>query len=87
MITCCYKAVRRIHKGEISKHVRGLNTLDFRSITWRVVKMDIKIDPSIMKEEVIVIAADASGIRVANRGELLRRKWYKGIHQDAYSCG
>ena len=29
--------------------------------------MDIKIDPSIMKEDVIVITADASGIKVANR--------------------
>ena len=38
--------------------------------------MDIKIDPSIMKEDVIVIAADSSGIKVANRGEWLRKKWY-----------
>ena len=31
--------------------------------------MDIKIDPSIMKEDVIVAATDSSDIKVANRGE------------------
>ncbi len=49
--------------------------------------MDIKIDPLIMKEDIIVIAADSSGIKVANRGEWIRKKLHvKGIHQDAY-CG
>ena len=67
MLICCYKAVRRIPKGEVIKHVKGLNAPDFTSTAWRVAKMDIKIDPSIMKEDVIVITADASGIKVANR--------------------
>lgn len=48
-----------------SKHVKGLNALDFTSIAWRIAKMDIKIDSSIMKEDLIVIAADSSGIKVA----------------------
>jgi len=75
MLTCSYKAVRRIHKGEVIKHVKGLNAPDFTSIAWRVAKMDVKIDPSIMKD-VIVIAADSSGIKVANRGEWIRKKWH-----------
>ena len=37
--------------------------------------MGIKIDPSIMRENVIVIAVDSSGIKVANSGEWLRKKW------------
>ena len=49
------------------KHVDCLDTPDYTNIAWRVTKMDIKIDPSIMKEDVIVIVADASGIKVANR--------------------
>ena len=51
-------------------------TPDHTSIAWRVVKMDIKIDPSIMKEDVIVIAVDSSGTKIANREEWIRKKWY-----------
>ncbi len=34
------------------------------------------IDPLLKKEDDIVIAADASGIKVANRGEWVRKKWH-----------
>ena len=37
--------------------------------------MDVKIGPSIM-ENVIVIGVDSSGIKVANRGEWMRKKWH-----------
>ena len=37
--------------------------------------MDIKIDPPIM-EDVILITADSSGIKVTNSGERLSKKWY-----------
>ncbi len=60
----------------LTKHVGGLHTPDYTSIAWRVAKMDVKIDPSIMKEDVIVIAVDSTGTKVANKGELLREKWY-----------
>ena len=36
--------------------------------------MDVKIDPSMMKEDVIVIAVDSTGTKVANKGEWLREK-------------
>ena len=61
---------------EVSKHVKGLDTPDYTSKAWRVAKIGIKIDSSIMKEDVIVIAADSSGIKVANMGEWLRKKWH-----------
>ena len=51
----------------LTKHVDGLDAPDYTSIAWRVAKMDAKIDPSIMKEDVTVIAAYSSGIKVENR--------------------
>ena len=65
----------------LTKHVDGLDTSDYTSIARKVAKMDLKIDPSIMEEDVIVIAAESSGIKVANRGEWLRKKWHGGFIQ------
>jgi len=59
----------------LTKHVDGLKTPDYTSIAWRVARMDVAIDPSLMEEDDIVIAADSSGIKVANRGEWIRKKW------------
>ncbi len=40
-----------------------------------VAKMDVKIDTQIKNDDVvIVIAADSSGIKVANGGEWIRKK-------------
>lgn len=38
--------------------------------------MDVSIELSFMEEDDIIIAADSSGIKVANRGEWVRKKWY-----------
>ncbi len=51
----------------------SLKAPDFTSIAWRVAKMDVSIDNTIADD--IVIAADSSGIKVANRGEWIRKKW------------
>jgi len=51
----------------------SLNAPDFTSIQWRVAKMDVSIDNTITDD--IVIAADSSGIKVANRGEWIRKRW------------
>jgi len=54
----------------------SLKTPDFTSIAWRVAKMDVSIDDKIdSDDDDIVIAADSSGIKVANRGEWIRKKW------------
>ena len=37
--------------------------------------LDIYLDPNIDREQDLVIALDASGIKVTNRGEWMRRKW------------
>lgn len=59
----------------LTKHVDGLDAPDYTSIAWRVARMDVSIGPSIKEEDDIVIAADSSGIKVANRGEWIRKKW------------
>ncbi len=60
----------------LTKNVDRSDTPEFTNIAWKVAKMDIKIDPSIMEEAVIIIAADSSCIKVENRGEWTRKKWY-----------
>lgn len=61
----------------LTSHVDGLNAPDYTSIAWRVARMDVSsIEPSLMEEDDIVIAADSSGIKVANRGEWIRKKWH-----------
>ncbi len=52
----------------------SLKAPDFTSIAWRVAKMDVSIDNTIADD--IVIAADSSGIKVANRGEWIRKRWH-----------
>lgn len=60
----------------LTRHVDGLNAPDYTSIAWRVTRMAVTIDPLLEKEDDIVIAADSSGIKVANRGEWIRKKWH-----------
>jgi transposase len=59
----------------LTKHVDGLKTPDYTSIAWRVARMGVTIDSSINGDD-IVIAADSSGIKVANRGEWIRKRWH-----------
>ena len=46
---------------------------DYTTIAWRIAKINIKIDPSFKEVDDIVIAVDASGIKVADRGEWIVR--------------
>jgi hypothetical protein len=60
----------------LAKYVRGLKAPDHSSIQWRAEKLPIKLDKMLMdSNEDLVIALDASGIKVANRGEWIRHKW------------
>lgn len=53
----------------------SLKAPDYTSIAWRVKRIDVKIDDTIDPDDIIVIAADSSGIKVANRGEWIRKRW------------
>ena len=52
----------------LMKH-SSLKTPGYTSIAWRVARMDVSIDDTVDSDEPIVIAADSSGIKVANKGE------------------
>jgi len=47
---------------------------DYSTIDRRVNRLDVKLDEKIYGDDV-VIAVDASGIKVTNRGDWIRRKW------------
>jgi len=60
----------------LSKYVKGLKVPDHSSISWRAGKLSVKLDNTLLNSnEPIVLAVDASGIKVANRGEWMRHKW------------
>ena len=49
---------------------------DHSSIQWRAEKLPVKLDKMLADlNEDLVIALDASGIKVSNRGEWIRHKW------------
>jgi len=47
---------------------------DYSTIDRRVNRLDVKLDEEAYGDD-IVLAVDASGIKVANRGEWMRHKW------------
>lgn len=58
----------------ISVHIEELKGVpDFTTMWWRVSRINVKLDPSINLNEDVVIAVDSTGIKVANRGEWIRR--------------
>jgi hypothetical protein len=58
----------------LSNHI-DIKPIDYSSIAWRVARLDVNINNDININEPIVIAVDSSGIKVANRGEWIRKKW------------
>ena len=60
----------------LSKHVKGLKPPDHSSISWRAGKLPVRLDTALLNSnEPIVLAVDASGIKVSNRSEWIRHKW------------
>ena len=58
----------------ISVHIKELKEVpDFTTVWWRVSRINVKLDPSVHPKEDVVIAVDSTGIKVANRGEWIRR--------------
>jgi hypothetical protein len=67
----------------ISVHIKELKRVpDFTTMWWRVSRINIKLNPLVHLNEDIVIAVDFTGIKVANRGEWIRRHHH---HHDKYS--
>jgi hypothetical protein len=65
----------------LSGHVTGLKTLDYSSMAWRIQRLYVKLDDnSAESTEEVVPALDASGVKVANRGECMVRRGYLKIH-------
>jgi hypothetical protein len=59
----------------LPKYVKGLKAPDHSSIQWRAEMLPIKLDNVLAKSsEDIIIALDASGIKVSNRGDWIRHK-------------
>jgi len=60
----------------LARYVKGLKAPDHSSIQWRAEKLPVKLDNALAdSNEDVIIALDASGIKVANRGDWIRHKW------------
>jgi len=60
----------------LSKYVEGLRPPDYSTIQWRAGRLHLHLDQRLVESgEDLVIALDATGIKVANRGEWIRRRW------------
>ena len=60
----------------LTKFVPGIKKPDHATIHRRVSKLDLGLDEALVNSvEPITLAIDASGIKVAKRGEWLRHKW------------
>jgi len=60
----------------LSRHVEGLKAPDYSSMAWRIQRLDVKLNDALAEsDDEVVIALDASGIKVANRGDWMRHKW------------
>jgi len=60
----------------LARHVDGLKTPDYSSMAWRIQRLDVKLNDTLSKSsDEVVLALDASGVKVTNRGEWIRHKW------------
>jgi hypothetical protein len=60
----------------LAGHVTGLRIPDYSSMAWRIQRLNVKLNDEVAeRNDDVVIALDASGIKVSNRGEWMRHKW------------
>ena len=59
---------------KLSQYIPKLRAADYSTMCKRIKKMDIHLPEQRLNDDVI-IALDASGIKVTNRGEWMRHKW------------
>lgn len=60
----------------LSRYVERLEVPDYSSMSWRISRLPMKLDRSLItSDQDVVIAVDATGIKVANRGDWIRHQW------------
>lgn len=60
----------------LSKHVESLKVPDYSTIERRVNRLEISLDDTLIKSNApVTIAVDASGIKVHNSGDWMRKVW------------
>jgi len=60
----------------LARHAGGLKAPDYSSMAWRIQRLDVKLNDALASsEDEVVLALDATGIKVANRGDWIRHKW------------
>jgi len=60
----------------LARYVDGVKAPDYSSMAWRIQRLDVTLNDAFAEsDEEVVIAVDASGIKVANRGDWIRHKW------------
>jgi hypothetical protein len=69
-----YRQLKGFMRG-LSQHVDGLKAPDYTTIWWRVAKMKVNLESSVVLDKDVTIAVDSSGIKVSNRGEWIHKKW------------
>ena len=68
-----YRQTQGVVIAHASKKVPGIP--DYSTISRRINKLEIKINER-LGNDIVVIALDSTGIKVANRGEWIRHKWH-----------
>ena len=77
-IRACFKLPYRKLEGltrALAQWEPGLTAPDYTTTCRRVNRLNIHLDPRIDPERPVTIAVDASGIKVADRGEWVHTKW------------
>jgi len=60
----------------LARYMKGLRPPDHSSIQWRAEKLPVKLDNAVMhSNEDVIIAVDATGVKVSNRGDWIRYQW------------
>jgi len=52
-----------------------LKSPDHSTIQWRAERLQLKLDDTLVESGEDVMALDASGVKVSNRGGWMRRRW------------
>jgi hypothetical protein len=73
----------------LSRYVEELKVPDYSTMARRVNRLGISLEDSLVRSSAPVsIAVDASGVKVHNGGDWIRRVWKvkKGVSEDTFCC-
>ena len=77
-VRACFRLPYRQLEGftrRLSRWEPRLGVPDYSTTCRRVNRLDVGLEPRLDPDEPVTIAVDASGIKVADRGEWMRLKW------------